>query len=58
MLSLLCDRCKRLINPAKRSNYIKITRNEPMYDVYEVDLCDSCYTEFTKWIEEGKENEE
>lgn len=60
MLSLLCDRCKKVLdNPPKRFNYFKITRQgNPIDGINEVDLCDACYAEFAKWIEEGKENEE
>ena len=59
MLSLLCDRCNRVLDPNKDSPYFKITRRGNFTDSgTEVDLCDSCYELFKKWIEEGKENEE
>lgn len=59
MLRLLCDRCKKIINPGKDSYYrYRITGGKPIDDAYEVDFCDSCYTEFINWMKEGKENEE
>lgn len=58
MLTLLCDRCKKVIDDPEHSNFYSISRGKTMDCVNEVDLCDSCYKKFIKWIEEGKENEE